>query len=185
MFFLKMSGKTNNLLTNTILEVQIDFDIIFIQEPPWSIKRSISSSSNKEGEELVGIPNHPNWITFSRNSTNPQDLLRVITYINIRISSLHFSLHKNIFDHRDIFLISFFNCSSIYSLINIYLDSSQIALKYLKDIEANINNDLIMMDNFNIRDSSWDPLFPNHSIHSNILTDIADTLNLCISSTII
>jgi len=60
MFFLKMSGKTNNLLTNTILEVQIDFDIIFIQEPPWSIKRSISSSSNKEGEELVGIPNHPN-----------------------------------------------------------------------------------------------------------------------------
>jgi len=98
-----MSGKTNNLLTNTILEAQIDFDIIFIQEPPWSIRRFIPSSSNKEGEELVGISNHPNWITFSRNSTNPQDLLRVIIYINIRISSFHFSLHKDIFDHRDIF----------------------------------------------------------------------------------
>ena len=60
MFFFKISGKTNNLLTNTILKVQIDFDIIFIYELPWSIKKSISSSSNKEGEELVDIPNHSN-----------------------------------------------------------------------------------------------------------------------------
>jgi len=80
----------NNLLTNIILEAQINFDIIFIQELPWSIIRSIPSSSNKEEKELVGIPNHPNWITFSRNSTNPQDSLRVIIYINIRISSFFF-----------------------------------------------------------------------------------------------
>jgi len=89
----------NNLLTNIILEAQIYFNIIFIQELPWSIIRAIPSS-NKEGEELVDVPNHPNWITFSRNSTNPQDLPRVITYINIRIFSLCFSLCKNIFDHR-------------------------------------------------------------------------------------
>jgi len=50
----------NNLLTNTILEAQRDFDIIFIQELPWSIICSISSSSNKEEEDLVGIPNYPN-----------------------------------------------------------------------------------------------------------------------------
>jgi len=95
----------NNLLTNAILEAQIDFNIIFIQEPPWSIIRFISSSSNKEGEELVGIPNHSNWIIFSRNPTNSQDLPRVITYINTRISFLHFSLYKDIFNHRDISFI--------------------------------------------------------------------------------
>jgi len=144
----------NNLLTNTILEAQINFDIIFIQELSWSIIRSIPSSSNKEEKELVGILNHPNWITFSRNLTNPPDLLRVIIYINIRISFLCFSLFKDILDHRDISFISFFNCGSIYSLMNVYLDSSQMALKYFKNTEANINNILIMIGDFNIRDSS-------------------------------
>jgi len=37
--------------------------------------------------------------------------------------------------------------------MKIYLDSSQSALKYLKNTEANINNFLVMTDDFNIRDS--------------------------------
>ena len=57
-----------------------------------------------------------------------------------------------------------------------------MALKYLKDTEANINKILIITGDFNIRDSFWDSLFPNHSIHSNMLTNIADSLSLCISS---
>ena len=50
----------NNLLTNTILEAQREFNIIFIQELPWSIIWFIPSSSNKQGEELVGVSNHSN-----------------------------------------------------------------------------------------------------------------------------
>ena len=38
--------------------------------------------------------------------------------------------------------------------MNVYLDSSQMALKYFKNTEANINNILIMIGDFNIRDSS-------------------------------
>jgi len=38
-----------------------------------------------------------------------------------------------------------------------------------------------MTGDFNIRDNSWDPLFPHYSSHCNTLTDIADSLNLCIS----
>jgi len=37
--------------------------------------------------------------------------------------------------------------------MNIYSDSSHLALKYLKDTEININNLLIMTGDFNIRDS--------------------------------
>ena len=50
----------NNLLTNTILEAQREFNIVFIQKLPWSIIYFIPSSSNKERENLVGIPNYPN-----------------------------------------------------------------------------------------------------------------------------
>jgi len=54
-------------------------------------------------------------------------------------------------------------------------------LKYLKDTEANIHNVLIMADNFNIRDSNWNSIFPFHSVHSNLLTDIVESMDLCLS----
>ena len=54
----------------------------------------------------------------------------------------------------DINLILFFNNSIIFFIINVYSDESQTALKYLKDIEVNSNNVLIMIEEFNIRDSN-------------------------------
>jgi len=88
---------------------------------------------------------------------------------------------KNIFNYRTISYVSFFNCGSIYFLINIYSDSSQTALKYLKNTETNINNVLIMTGDFNIRNNSWNSLFPHHSSYRSTLTDIVNSLNLCIS----
>ena len=130
---------------------------------------------------MIGISNHPNWIIFSRNFSNDHNSPRVILYINIRLLQLCFSKIKDIFNHRDISCISFFNNSSINFLVNIYSDSSQTALKYLKNTEANINDVLVMIGDFNIRDNSWDSSFLHHSIHSDLLTDIADSTNLCIS----
>ena len=127
----------NNFIINTILETHSSFDIIFIQELSWSYIQSILSSNNQNGDELVDIPNHPNWTTFSRNPTYVNDSPRIITYINICLSSLCFALCKNIYNHRNISLISFFNNNSVFYLINIYLDSSQIALKYLEDSKVN------------------------------------------------
>jgi len=62
--------------------------------------------------------------------------------------------------------------------MNVYSDSSHLALKYLKDTEVNINNLLIITSNFNIRDSLWDPFFPHHSSINNDLIIIADSFNL-------
>jgi len=50
----------NKLLTNTILETNKDFDIIFIQELPWLFIRFIPSSLSKEGDSLVSVPVHSN-----------------------------------------------------------------------------------------------------------------------------
>ena len=66
-------------------------------------------------------------------------------------------------------------------MINIYSDTVQTALKYLKDTKANICNVLVMANNFNIRDSSWDSSFSFHSIHSDLLMYIANSLNLSLS----
>ena len=171
----------NNFIINTILEMQSSFDIIFIQEPSWFFIWSLPSSKSVEGDELVGVPNHPNWTTFSRNLTNGDDSPRVITYINIRLTPLCFSLYKDIFNNRDISYVSFFNCGLVYFLINVYLDSLQSALKYLKDTKVNINNVLIMTSNFNIRNCNWDPNFHYHSIYKDTLIDIADSFQLDLS----
>jgi len=67
-------------------------------------------------------------------------------------------------------------------MLNIYSDLSHTALKYLKDIEVNIDNVLIMTGDFNIRDSLWDSSFPHHSSISDDLMIIADSFNLTLST---
>ena len=143
----------NNFLINTVLEVNQNFNIIFIQELSLTTLRTIPSSMNSEGISLLGVPNHPNWLTFAREPCSTNDSPRVIIYINVRLSSFCFSLQKDIINHRDILLTLFFNNSIVYWIMNIYSDSSYSALKYLKDTEVNIPNLLIMTGDFNIRDS--------------------------------
>ena len=94
---------------------------------------------------------------------------------------MRFSLRNNILQHKDISCISFFNHRSIYFLINIYSDSSQVALKYLKDTKVNINNILIMIGDFNIRNYFWDLNFPHHFSYRDILFEITDFFQLKIS----
>ena len=105
---------------------------------------------------------------------------RVTAYINIHLSSLHFTLQSDIINHTDILLLSFTSNHSQYFILNIYSDSSHLALKYLKDIEVNIDNVLVMTGDFNIRDSLWDSSFSHHSSISNNLLLIADSFQLAL-----
>ena len=143
----------SNFLINMILEVNQDFNILFIQELLWTTLRSILSSTNPKGVPLLGIPNHPNWLTFARKLSSFNKSPRVIIYINIRLSSLHFLFRKDIINHRNIILASFFNNNFIFWIMNVYSDSFYTALKYIKDTEVNLLNLLIMAGDFNIRDS--------------------------------
>ena len=130
----------------------------------------------------MGICHYPNWITFARFPSDRLDSLRVISYVNIYLSLLCFLLCKDIINHRDISLISFFNSNVCYYIMNVDSDSSHTALKYLKDTEVYIENILLMTGDFNIRDSLWDPAFPFHSPVSDDLIIIADSFNLSLST---
>jgi len=55
-------------------------------------------------------------------------------------------------------------------------------LKYLKNTEVNLNNVLIMTGDFNIRDNLWDPNFPYHLAHRDILLKIANSFLLELSN---
>jgi len=81
------------------------------------------------------------------------NFLRVAIYINIRLSSLRFSLFRDIINSKDILLVSFFNNNDIFWLMNVYSDLLHSALKYLKDTEVSICNFLIMTSDFNIHNN--------------------------------
>ena len=93
-------------------------------------------------------------------------------------------MQNDIFNYRDVSCISFFNQRSIFFLINVYSDLSQPALKYLKDTETNINNVIIMTGDFDIRDGLWDLNFLFHSVHSDMLFNIAGSFSLALSKPI-
>ena len=130
----------------------------------------------------MGTCHHPSWIAFARLPSDRSDSSRVLTYVNTHFSSLYFLLHKDIINHKDISLISFINNNVCYYIMNIYSDSSYTALKYLKNTEVNIENVLLMIGDFNIRDSLWDSNFPFHSSVSDDLIIIANSLNLSLST---
>ena len=172
----------NHLIINTILETQSHVDIILIQEPPWSVICKVPSTLNSKGKDFIGTVHHPNWLLFASIPANKSTSPRVTVYINIHLSSLHFSLRSNIINYTDILLISFINDHVLYFIMNIYSNSSHSALKYLKDTEVNIDNVLVMTGYFNIRDSLQDNFFPHHSSISNNLLIIANSFNLALSS---
>ena len=81
-------------------------------------------------------------------------------------------------------LVSFFNKSIIFFIINIYSNKHQMALKYLKNTKVNIRNILIMTGNFNIRNSNWDLFYSHYLAYSDILLEVADFFYLRFSISI-
>ena len=171
----------NNFLINTILEVNQNFNIIFIQELLWTTIRTIPSSANCKGIPLVGIPNHPIWLTFARELCSANDSPRIIESLFMLISDFlifDFIFAQTLLTIKTFYLHLFSTTITSFRLMNVYSNSSHSALKYLKDTEVNILNLLIMTGNFNIKDSIWDPSFSYHSTISDDLIIIVDSFNL-------
>ena len=95
-----------------------------------------------------------------------------------------FFAKEEYFNYQDINLVSFFNHGIICFILNVYLYNQQNVLKYLKNTKINLNNILIMKQDFNIRDSDWDSSYSYYLSYSGILREIADNLNLDLSTPI-
>jgi len=152
--------RKNKVLTDIILESNKNStDIVFIQEPSRSLIRRVPSHSNLEGDPIFGMPNHPEWTLFTCPDLSQDDYPRVATYVNKRLSKLRFSLRLDIVNHRDISVLAFHSDHITNFIINIYSNSNQTALHYLRQNIINLEGTIIMTGDFNIRDSDWDPNF--------------------------
>ena len=104
-----------------------DFDVLFIQEPPWRSIRKTVSTTNPEGDDVVGAPKHPDWLYIVRppdQSGKP----RTMAYVHNRLARLWPSLRHDVIDHRDIMVLSLFTQDGTINLLNVYSDDQHLAI---------------------------------------------------------
>ena len=144
----------NYVLVDSLLEFQKDlYNILFIQEPPWNFIQFAPSTSSPGGQEVVGAPIHPEWTQVVRFPQDSEQMPRVMCFIHSRLSRLRFALRRDIVDHRDIQLLSFFNRGRCQFLMNVYSDDLHTAVDFLSREALNIPNLLYIGGDFNIRDA--------------------------------
>ena len=171
--------RKNYALVDTFLESQKDhYDIFFVQEPPWNFIHYAPSTISLEGDKVVGAPIHPDWTQVVQVLRDSEDVPRVIAFIYSRLSRLKFSLRRDVVDHHDILLLSFFNRGEYHFLMNVYSDDRHSAVKFMLDQIIDIPNLLYMGGDFNIRDAEWDPSVSLHPAAGQALMDLADSLGL-------
>ena len=85
------------------------FDIIFFQEPSWRVIRMAPSTCMKDGEDVVGAPKHPDWLTIVRSSGHDDEVRpRIMAFVSNCLANLRPSYRRDLIDHHDILPISLF-----------------------------------------------------------------------------
>ena len=73
---------------DTLLEdSKDDFNVLFIQEPPWQTIRYAPSTADAEGAPVVGARRHPQWNCMVRQP-EPGSRPRVMAYVSKRLDQL-------------------------------------------------------------------------------------------------
>jgi len=168
----------NYLYLDVLLETLYnDFDVLFIQEPPWRTIRQVPSSSNKEGDDVIRAPMHPEWLYMVRPPQNDQ-APRVMAFVSKRLEKLRPSMRTDVIDHCDIFILSLFQGNDTYNLMNVYSDDDKTAILYLRDHVDELPSFHYMGGDFNVHSSVWDPEVTHHRWAAITLLEIAADLDL-------
>jgi len=129
-------------------------DVILIQKPPKSLIQRILSHTDPLGDLIYSTSNHPDWTLFIRQDPAQENYTRVATYINKKLLKMRFTLRPNIINHWDINILVFHSDQHINYIINIYSNDNQNALKFLNQNIIDLNNTVVMIGDFNIRDNN-------------------------------
>src|SRR5882757_3336214 len=145
-------GFTEVLLEN----LKDSCDVLFIQEPPWNLIRRAFSSSDKEGEKVVGPPLHPDWVVLFPRIKNAADHPRVMTYVNRQLSAMRPAYRSDLCLSNDIMVLSLRGSEELL-LMNVYSDREGTAIKWLSDHGGALPRLFYMGGDFNCHSDVWDP----------------------------
>ncbi len=156
------------------------YDILFIQEPPWATVRLAPSTSNVEGDPMIGAPNHPEWIQMVRlpSSTEESERPRTMAYVHKRCVHLQPSLRRDVVDHHDVLVMSIFNHGKELFFANVYLDDEHMAINLLYDRRDSLPAFEYMGGDFNCHSKEWDIYYDTYPVTAQCLLMTAEDLGL-------
>ncbi|KAF8651495.1 hypothetical protein AX16_004793 [Volvariella volvacea WC 439] len=145
-----------------------DIDLIFIQEAPYGFLKTVTSSTNKHGDDYHGLPIHPAYKLIE--TLDPSS--RVAAYASKRLVQAKIMHHQKAVSHPDLMLISFKSDGERLYLLNIYNDEEDHALSYLSS-HPNLPPITAIVGDFNISDERWDKFCPTSNRRTRKINDIA------------
>ena len=154
-----------------------NFDVLFIQEPPWQLIRHAPSAVSREGTEVRGAPKHPQWITMVRQPEEGSRP-RVLTYVSQRLAPMRPAYRRELIDDRDVMVISLYVGDNPIYLMNVYSDDQHRAIELIAGRVDSLPHMTIMAGDFNCHSSEWDPAVQHHWTTSILLVDTAAHLGL-------
>jgi len=158
-------------------ELRNKFDLLFLQEPPWRAICRVPSTTNRQGDEIVGAPKHLDWLTVVRPPTN-DETPRVLAYVHNRLTRLRPSLRRDLIDHRDILILSLFSEGRTINIMNVYSDDQHTTINLLAERAPTLLACVLMTGDFNCHSREWDPLVPHHRTTAISLLNTAARLGL-------
>jgi len=172
----------NIALLESLLVLSINnFDIIFIQEPPWRLVRHAPSGKDPEGEPVIRTTIHLDWgLTIhsldlqNEGADNPW----VAVYVHKHLKGLRPGYRCDLIDPQDILIFSLRLGEDLLLLDNVYSDEQHTAICLLIEQTMDWPSLFFMGGNFNCRHQSWDPQRLVTNVHTDRLEVAATCLGL-------
>ncbi|KXN87243.1 hypothetical protein AN958_09054 [Leucoagaricus sp. SymC.cos] len=161
-----------------ILEALKDtFNILFFQEPPWRVIRQIVSMASEEGDDIMGVPKHPDWLYVVKPPANVQNS-HVMAYIHQCLALLCPFWQWDLIDHCDLLVLSLFTWQGMVNLLNIYSDDAHTVINFLAREVDTLPAFIYMGGNFNCHSEVWDLACMSHLLVAQCLLEVASDLGL-------
>ncbi|KXN86855.1 hypothetical protein AN958_09435 [Leucoagaricus sp. SymC.cos] len=157
--------------------VKDTFDVLFIQEPPWRTIRQTVSTTSEEGNDIVSVPKHPEWLYMVRKPTNGQNP-HIMAYVHQHLALLCPSMQRDVIDHCDILVLLLFTWHGTVNLLNIYLDNTHTVINLLTQEVDMLPAFIYMGGDFNCHSEVWDPSCTSHPLIAQHLMELASDVGL-------
>jgi hypothetical protein len=159
---LSQNVNRNGLYIDMLLETLKDsYNIIFVQEPPWKVICKTVSTKNPHGDNVVGVPKHPDWLYIVWSMVGG-DTPCVMAYVHNCLARLRPALRHGIVDHHNILILLLHPVGDTVNLMNIYSDNHNYTICHLYEEVNNLLAFHYMGSAFNCHSEVWDSNVSHH-----------------------
>jgi hypothetical protein len=176
-----------NAAMHSLLETNIEDDVLFVQEP-WFDRIGVSRADRaREGVDVHGGANHPDWELFYPYFTNDKRA-KVMTYkrkqVVNRINPLKVVPQLDLAKHPSILITDIYVHKDMLRVINYYNDVDDTSsLNTLLSLDLDPTVPTLLLGDFNLHSRSWSPSSWERSTSSPCFEQWAATQTFSIQTT--